>query len=290
MTGGYDRKSWQPGLHNDVAATDLARAKRRRVWRIVIIANAVALVAAIAGCFFMMRTQGIHSDIAKMRDEVGETLTMMSLGGASEAVSRYIPVLIGTTSRWDRRFAAKREDFRGLDLEINQVQAMHRLGETAERWRSELEGISPTLRNEKWQKSLKGQVEAEQKKWPNRTHEKGMSEWAVEVWKEFWFGIEHGFAWPVGIYKRTVEIAKGGKSIDRLDVGDRLHYILFPYRLSAFTMLRLAGIALTTTAIGYLFCWLGLRTKLGWLSYAGLFYFFYLLQIAFFIVWMEVTA
>ena len=140
MTGACDRFS---GTSNDAVAARLAAAKRRRVWHIVIVANAVAIVASIAGCLFMMRTQSLHSDIAKMRDEVGESLTMMSLGGASEAVARHIPRLVDTVARWDRKFAAKRESFRGMDAEINQVQAMHRLGLEAERWRKELEGISP---------------------------------------------------------------------------------------------------------------------------------------------------
>jgi hypothetical protein len=82
---------------------------------------------------------------------------------------------------------------------------------------------------------------------------------------------------------------KGGSGIDRLEVGDRLRYILFPYRLSAFTMLRLMGITLATSVLGYLMCWFGLKSRFGWLSYAGLFYFLYLLMIALFIVFLEVT-
>ena len=100
------------GMDNDAVAVQLAVAKRRRVWKIVIIANAVALVASLVGCLFMMKTQSLHSDIAKMRDEVGETLTMMSLGGANEAVSKYLPRLIDVTARWDRKFASKSEAFR----------------------------------------------------------------------------------------------------------------------------------------------------------------------------------
>ncbi len=274
---------------NDVVAAQIAAARRRRVWKIFFISNAVALIAAIAGCLFMMGSQGVHADVAKMRDEVGETLTMMSLGGASEAVARYIPRLIDTTERWDRKFAMKREAFRGLDVEINQVQAMHNLGLSAERWRRDLEGISPMQRNELWQKGLKAQVEGEQKKWPNITHQKGWLEWLLDVWKEFWFGMRHGLTWPCGIYDRTAELVRGGRAMDSLGVGDRLRYILFPYRLSAFTMLRLGGIALVTSGLGYLMCWLGLKSKFGWLSYVGLIYFLYLINVAIFIVWLEVT-
>lgn len=286
MTGLGDRFA---GTSNDAVAARIAAAKRRRVWQVVIVAHVIALFAAVAGCLLMVRTQGIQADVARMRDEVGETLTMMSLGGASEAVARYLPSLIDTTARWDRKFASKREGFRGMDVEIDQVQAMHRLGATAERWRKDLEGISPMQRNELWQKGLKAQVEGEQKKWPNRTHKKGVSEWLEDVGKEFWFGMKHGFLWPIGVYDRTAELVKGGSVIDRLEVGDRFRYILFPYRLSAFTMLRLAGIALTTSGLGYLMCWLGLKSRLGGLSYVGLIYFFYLLMVALFIVWLEVT-
>ena len=77
--------------------------------------------------------------------------------------------------------------------------------------------------------------------------------------------------------------------IDNLDVGDRIRYILFPYRLSSFTMLRLLGITLAISALGYLMCYLGLKSRFGWLSYAGLIYFFYLINVAIFIVWLEVT-
>lgn len=287
MTGLRDRFA---GTDNDAVAAQIAQSRRRRVWKVVIVSNAVALIAAIAGCLFMMRTQGIHTDIAKMRDEVGETLTMMSLGGASEAVTRYLPVLIDTTARWDRKFAAKSEAFRGLDVEINQVQAMHNLGVAAERWRRELEGISPMQRNELWQKGLKAQVEGEQKKWPNLTHKKGWTEWLKDVGLEFWFGMKHGLVWPCGIYDRTAELVRGGRGIDSLGFGDRFHYILFPYySLSAFTMLRLAGIALVTTGLGYAMCWVGLKSKFGWLSYLGLIYFLYLINVAIFIVWLEVT-
>ena len=264
-------------------------ARRRRLWRVVIGANALALVATIAGCLFMLRTASVKSDVERMRDEVGETLTMMTLGGASEAVAKYVPQLIDTTARWDRRFADRRENFRGLDVEINHVQAMHRLGAAAERWRIELERVSPVQRNEIWQKSLKVQVESEQKKWPNRTHRKATGEWFGDFGKELWYGIKHGVMWPVGIYRRTVEIARGGRTIDRLDVGDRLRYVVFPYRLSSLGLLRLGGITLATSLLGYFFCWLGLKSRLGWLSYAGLVYFLYLLVIAIFIVYLEVS-
>lgn len=274
---------------NDAIVAQLVAEKSRRVWRIVLITNAVAILAAIAGCLFMMKAQGVKADVAQMRDEVGETLTMMTLGGASEAVSRHIPRLIGTTAQWDRRFAERRESFRGMDAEINKVQEMHRLGAAAERWRRELEGISPMQRAEFWQMSLKAQVEAEQKKWPNRTHQKGATEWLGDMGKELWYGVKHGTLWPIGIYERTAELVKGGRGIDNLEVGDRLRYILFPYRLSTFTMLRLLGIVLVTSALGYLLCWLGLKSRFGWLSYAGLIYFLYLLNIALFIVWLEVT-
>ena len=289
MSGILNRFVRSSSDGNDAVASRLATERRRRVWKIVIIANAVAIVASIAGCLFMMREQGIKADVAKMGDEIGEALTMMTLGGAGEAVARYIPSLVSTTARWSRKFAARSEGFRGLDAEINKVQAMHRLGRVAERWRRELDGVSPMLRNKLWQESLKSQVEAEQKKWPNITHQKGASEWLVDLWKEFWFGIRHGFTWPGGVYERTVELIRVGNVIDRLGIGDCLRYILFPYRVSTFTMLRLAGITLTTSGLGYLLCWIGLRSRFGWLSYAGLVYFFYLLNIALFIVWLEVT-
>ena len=287
MNGLRDRFA---GTDNETVAAQLARNRRRRVWKIVIVSNVVALIAAIAGCLFMMRSQGVQAEVAKMRDEVGETLTMMSLGGASEAVARYLPSLIDTTARWDRKFAARSEAFRGMDVEIDHVQAMCRLGELAKRWLKELEGISPMQRNETWQKGMKAQVEAEQKKWPNLTHKKGWTEWLKDVWMEFWFGLKHGLEWPCGIYDRTAELVRGGRDIDSLGFGDRFHYIIFPYYgLSAFTMLRLAGIAIATSAVGYLMCWLGLRSRFGWLSYLGLFYFLYLINVAAFIVWLEVT-
>ena len=277
------------GTSNDVIAAQLAAAKGRRIWRIVLVSNAVAILAAIAGCLFMMGSSGVKADVARMRDEVGERLTMMSLGGANEAVAKHLPRLIDTTTRWDRKFAARRGDFRGMDAEINHVQTMHRLGEMAERWHKELEGLPPTMRNEFWQKSVKAQVEAEQKKWPNRTHKKGADEWLVDLWKEFWFGLKHGALWPIGLYERTSELVRGGRGIDNLEIGDRLRYILFPYQLSGFTLLRLFGIAFVTSGLGYLLCWLGLKSRFGWLSYVGLFYFLYLLNIALFIVWLEVT-
>ena len=277
------------GRTNDAIVAQLVAAKGRRIWRIVLVLNALAILSAIAGCLFMMKSSGVKADVAQMRDEVGETLTMMAMRGASEAVSKYIPRLIDTTARWDRKFAERREGFRGMDAEINNVQEMHRLGVTAERWLKDLEGISPMQRNEFWQKSLKAEVEAEQKKWPNRTHRKGASEWLGDMGKEFWYGAKHGTLWPIGLYERTAELVKGGRGIDSLEVGDWLRYILFPYRVSAFTMLRLLGIVLVTSAFGYLLCWLGLNSRFGWVSYVGLFYFLYLLNIALFIVWLEVS-
>ena len=205
-------------------------------------------------------------------------------------MARHIPRLIDITERWNRKFVERRESFRGLDVEINQVQAMTRLCAAAERWRKELESTSPMQRNDLWQKSLKAQVEGEQKKWPHRVHEKGAGEWMADIGKEFWFGVKHGALWPLGIYERTAELIKGGPGIDRLEIKERLQYIFFPYRLSNFTMLRLAGIALTTSLLGYLICWLGLKSRLGWLSYPGLLYFLYLLMIALFIVYLEVMG
>lgn len=283
-----DIKNRFGGTSNDAVAANIMAAKRRRIWKIVIISNIVALIAAITGCLFMVRTQGIQADVAEMRDEVGESLTMMTLGGASEAVARHIPRLIDTTERWNRKFDSKRESFRGLDVEINHVQAMSRLTKTAERWRKELENISPMQRNDLWLKSLKSQVESEQKKWPHRVHKKGFGEWAWDFGKEFWFGLNHGALWPVGIYERTAELIKGGRGIESLEIEERLHYIMFPYRLSNFTILRLMGITLATSLLGYLMCYLGLKTRLGGLSYIGLIYFLYLLLIAIFIVYLEV--
>lgn len=261
----------------------------KRNWRIIIGVNVAALVAVIAGCLFMVRTQSVQSDVAKMRDEVGETMTMMSMGGANEAVARFLPQLIGIAAKWDRRFAEKREAFRGMDAEIDQVQAMHKLGATAERWRKELEGVSPLQRGGIWQKGMKAQVEAEQKKWPHRTHTKGVAEYVGDMGKEFWFGIKHGALWPVVMYGKISEIVKGGRAIDRLGVGERLRLILFPYPLSYFTMLRLFGLAISTTGLGYLMCWIGLKSKFGGLSYVGLVYFLYLMMTAMFIVCLEVT-
>lgn len=276
------------GTSNDEVAANIAATRRRRIWKVVFVANVVALTAAIAGCLLMMKTQGVRADVAEMRDEIGETLTMMTIDGASKSVARHLPHLIDTAARWDRAFAAKSESFRGLDVEINQVQEMHRLGETAERWRKELEGVSPMQRSEYWQKGLKAQIETEQKKWPNRTHRKGVSEWFGDIGKEFWFGVQHGALWPVGIYERMSELIKGGRALDALGSGDCLRYILFPYRLSSLTMLRLAGIVIVTSCLGYLLCWLGLKTRFGGLSYVGLLYFLYLLNITFFIVWLEI--
>ena len=54
-------------------------------------------------------------------------------------------------------------------------------------------------------------------------------------------------------------------------------------------MLRLGGIALVTSGVGYLLCWIGLKWRFGWLSYVGLLYFLYLMNVAVFIAWLEVT-
>lgn len=290
MSGTRGRYAGPGSAANDAVAARLAAERRRRVLKIVVVVNVVALIAAIAGCLFMMGSQGLRADIAKMRDEVGESLTMMTLGGASEAVARHIPAIITATAHWDRKFAAKSEAFRGMDAEIDHVRAMQSLGAKAERWRREMEGVSPMQRSELWQKSLKAQVEAEQKKWPNRTHQKDAAEWLQSLWAEFWGGLRQGFVWPRDIYDRVAQLVAGGRAVDSLGFGDRFHFILFPYySLSAFTMLRLAGIAFATTGLGYLLCWLGLKTRFGWLSYVGLVYFFYLINVAVFIVWLGVT-
>ena len=266
-----------------------APAKRHRVWKVIIGANVFALIAAIAGCLFMTRSHGLQADVAAMRDEVGETMTMMSRDSVGEAFTRHIPRLIATVSKWDGKFAERLESFRGLDAEIDYVQDMYRLGRAAERWRSELEGTAPEQRNELWRASIKAKVEEEQRKWPNIVHRKRAFEWMLDLAKEFWFGMEISFTWPVDIYGSAAEGFGGDSGTDKLDLGDKFHYILFPYRLSEFTMFRLGGIAFATSALGYLMCWLGLKTRFGWLSYLGLLYFLYLVNIALFIVWLEVT-
>ena len=124
MSAAFDRSGRQISK-NDAVAAQLAAQKRRRIWKIVIGANAAAIIAAIAGCLLMVKSQGVKADVEDMRNEVGEHLTMMTLGNASEAIAKHIPKLISTTTAWDRKFAAKREDFRGLDQMIDQVQAMH---------------------------------------------------------------------------------------------------------------------------------------------------------------------
>lgn len=278
------------GMRNDDIAGKIIRKRHRLIWHIVLAISVAAIIGTIAGCLLMMRSEGVQSEVSKMRDQVGEILTMMSLGGASEAVARYLPSLIDVTGYWDGKFAAKRENFRGLDNEINHVQAMNHLRRSAEIWHKELENVSPMQRHELWQKSLKAAIEAEQKKWPNRTHEKSIFESIAELWVQFYSGIKQGALWPVGIYMRISEIVRGGPAIDRFGFGDCLRYILFPYRLHGFTMLRLCGILVVTTFIGYMLCWLGMKSRFGWLSHVGLLYFLYLLNIAFFIVYLEVSG
>lgn len=275
--------------NGDVVAAQLVAAKRRRFWRLVIGAHVVALVSAIVGCFMMMKTQDLKTEIAEMRDEIGETLTVMSLEGGDAALARHLPKLVDQAARWEHEFSKKRENFRGMDAEINHVQALHRLGVEAKGWRRELEGVSSSRRGECWRTSLKARVEAEQKKWPNRRPDTDKSGWVRNVGKEFWFGVKHGLLWPLGIYERTSELVRGGRGISSLGIGDRLRYVLFPYRLSGFTLLRLGGIMVITSAVGYLLCWLGLRSKFSGLSYVGLLYFLYLFNIALFILYLETT-
>ncbi|MGN0854787.1 MAG: hypothetical protein ACI4R9_04625 [Kiritimatiellia bacterium] len=274
---------------SDAVAIQLADRRRRLLWRSFAIVGVMALLASIAGCLFMFRTQGLRADLAAMREEVGEELTMMSFGGANEAVARHLPQLIDTTVRWRRKFETKRERFRGMDAEIDQVQQMHRLELAARRWLSDLEAVSPMQRTECWRNHLKAAVEAEQKKWPNRTRRRTAADCIADSAKEIWYGAKHSGMWPIGVCQRTMELAKGGNAVTSLSAGKRLRYILFPYHLSSFTTLRFAAIVLTTVALGYLLCWLGLKSRFGWLSYAGLFYFLYLLNISFFIVWLEVA-
>lgn len=289
MTGLHDRLS-RAGGNNATAESQRVVAKRRRILLIVIVASAIALVGAIGGCLFMMRTRGVQVEVAQMRDEVGETLTMMSLGGPNEAVAKYLPSLISTIARWNHKFQGERESFRKLDKEITQVQEMDSLGMKAERWRMELEGVSTAQRNEYWQKCIKEQIDAEQKGWPNLTHKKGTAEWVQDVWKEFWYGMRFGLFWPCSVYDSMAQLVKGGPGVQDLDFGGRLRLILFPYTLSHFTMLRLAGIVFAISGIGYLMCWIGLKTRLGWMSYVGLIYFLYLLIVAAFIICLEVMG
>ena len=62
MSSVFDRfgKASAAPARNDTSAA-ITAAKRRRVWHVVVGANVTALVAAIAGCLFMMRTQGIRA-------------------------------------------------------------------------------------------------------------------------------------------------------------------------------------------------------------------------------------
>jgi len=289
VNGTRDSFSVVGRTSNDAVAAQIAAAWRRRLWRIVIVASVIALVAAVVGGLFMMRTQSVRKDVACMRNELGETLTSMIHGDANQAVARHLPAFVDAVGRWDRKFAERMRDFRGLDTEINAVQTAHRDGETAERWRRELENVSPTQRGALWQKSVKAQAEEMQKRYPNVEKVPGWRDWLKDIWKEFGFGLRHGLLWPVGIFQRLTELVRGGSAVSRLDFGDCLHYLIFPYRLSTFTLLCLVGIALVTVGFGYLLCWVGLKTRLSALSYVGLLYFLYLFNIAFFIVWHEVT-
>ncbi len=275
--------------NGDVVAAQLTRAKRRRFWHFFIAAHIIALISSIVGCLLMMRTEDLKVEITEMRNEIGETVTMMSLGDGGEALARHIPRLLDQVAHWERRFAKKRERFRGMDEEINRVQALHRLGIDAQSWRKELESVSPRQRGEYWRTRLKARVEAEQKKWPNRMRERVASDWLKDLGKEFYFGVKHGLLWPYGIYERTAELVRGGRGIESLGLGVRLRYVLFPYRLSGFTWLRLIGIMAITSAVGYLLCWLGLHSRFSGLSYVGLLYFLYLLNIALFILYLETT-
>lgn len=273
---------------NRQVAAQLAHKRVRRFWRTAIAVAVFALLASVVGCLFMMRSQGVREEVAEMRLEVGSSLTLMLSRDPGEVFARLIPELEQRIVNWKKRFADTSR-FRGMDEEINSVQAMFRLETSVERWRADLEGVSATQRYDTWTRLIQPQIEAEAKNWPNVIKEKRSWEWGVDFGKEFGYGLWHGVTWPYGMWTRLVEVTKM-KSNKNAELFDYIRYVIFPYKLSVFTFIRLAGIIGSVLGLGFLFCWLGTKINcLSPLSYLGLVYFVYLLVAALFILWLEVS-
>ena len=273
---------------NRQVADQLAHKRVRLFWRSAIAVSTFALLVSVVGCLFMMRSQGVREEVAEMRQDVGASLTQMQSRDPGEVFARCIPALEERLLHWKERFA-NTSRFRGMDEEINSVQAMYRLEASVQRWHAELEGVSAMQRHDTWTRLVHPQVEAEAKNWPNVIREKRSWEWGVDFGKEFGYGISHGMTWPYGVWTRLVEVVKmnGNKGAELFDY---IRYVIFPYKLSVFTFIRLAGIIGSVLGLGFLFCWLGTKFNyLSALSYLGLLYFVYLLVAALFIVWLEVA-
>ena len=58
------------GMTNDDVVSQLVQRRRRRIWWTAATVSVIALIAAIVGCLFNMRTQGVQSEVAEMRDEI----------------------------------------------------------------------------------------------------------------------------------------------------------------------------------------------------------------------------
>jgi len=103
---------------------------------------------------------------------------------------------------------------------------------------------------------------------------------------EFLFGVKFAALWPVGIYQRAGELKAAEGEVDFVE---GVKYLVFPHLPSRFSLFRMAGVVLTVMLIGWLLCWLGLKTGSGILVGAGVINFVYLVNVSFIMIYLEVT-
>ena len=85
-----------------------------------------------------------------------------------------------------------------------------------------------------------------------------------------------GLAWHYQMVCRGIELRRHSRKGAEISHGDAFRYIVFPFRLAAFSFPWFLGFGLLAAGTGYVLCFLGLKTGLHLLTSFGLAYFLYI--------------
>lgn len=248
-----------------------APARRRWGW-----ASVGALVGVVALAVAGWATTSMEVDEAFDRVERGVKTALTTLTYPPADLAAAKSELQRSVRRWDREAArlqamsrpSARSSWTPEQAErhlLTQI-ALERVRADGQKWTARLRAATPLTGEEIWT-GIVVDVLTELARWPLSAVKRPPPMARPQaLGKQFLTGLGLGAAGPLHMARSAF-------------LGTRTPYglvrrVLFPYnKKSGFRPLHLLGFGLATLAVGYGFCWVGMRFNRAWASYVGLAWF-----------------
>lgn len=256
-----------------------ASSERGLVWRLMLAVGVAGMTALIASGLLMSGEPTLSGQLDDLEEEVQRALVLLVRAPAQDGATELRNArraLRRRATRLDRSVRAMQagvpetEDEQALRARAETTQKeLNRLLQSLEAWQEPARLAREPLREEAWETVI---VEAlrERTRWPIsgviRHRDRPRPR---DVWREYLQGVGIGAFWPFWGTYNVVRRQPATLGIVRR--------ALFPYGPGApFGAPHIVGVGTASIAIGYGFCWLGMRYNRASASYAGLLYFVYM--------------